>query len=85
MSAKKLLLDVNKLMEGKNIKIDLTPKEIELILILLNKEASSDILKNSVPIYSPEELQLLKKLESALESEISQDIVSPGHISNIKH
>ena len=48
------------------MKVDLTTRDIELILSLLSESAGDDIYFKSSMLYSMEELMLLEKLESAL-------------------
>ncbi|MCB4790612.1 MAG: hypothetical protein LHV68_01875 [Elusimicrobia bacterium] len=65
--------------------IDLTPREIELLLILINEAAQGDFSLDGPPIYSIEELALIKKLEKALETMDKLDKKFPDQISESKH
>ena len=67
------------------MKIDMTPREIELLLILINEAAQGDFTLDGPPIFSIEELSLIKKLESALETIEKTEKKLPGHISDSKH
>ncbi|MFH1369644.1 MAG: hypothetical protein ABII64_11030 [Elusimicrobiota bacterium] len=48
------------------MKIELTQKEIELLLLLLNDAFAGDFTPNGNPILTLEERELIEKLESAL-------------------
>jgi len=48
------------------MKVELTSRDIELILSLLAESASEELYFRSSSLYSVEEIALLEKLESAL-------------------
>ncbi len=48
------------------MKIDLTARDIELMIAILSESASDDMFFKPSQLYSMEEITLLEKLESAL-------------------
>lgn len=83
MSARRLMHE-NWFME-EAMKVDLTPREIEVLLILMNEAASGDFTLDGPPIYSTEELSIVKKLEAALEHGEKHRKKNPSHVSHSKH
>jgi hypothetical protein len=53
----------------KPMKVELTHREVELILTLINDAVSGDFDIGDAPIYTTEELEIVRKLEDALKCE----------------
>lgn len=68
------------------MKIDLTPREMELMLMLLNDAASEEFVRMSgFNIFSMEELSLMDKLENALKQEITEKGLPDIKVSTLRH
>lgn len=72
------------------MKIELTEKEIELLLLLINDVVTNNFNVNGKPIYSLEEINLIEKFENALKlHEISKknilDLEKDNNSKNLLH
>ena len=63
--------------EIKPVKLELTHREIELVLTLINDAVTGDFDIGDAPIYTTEEIEIVKKLEDALKSE--EKLGKSGH------
>lgn len=68
------------------MKIDLTVREIELILALMGDAASSEFLQD-MPIYSLEEKTLVEKLEASLKRGeiLEKALLETGETNTLQH
>ncbi len=68
------------------MKVDLTTREIELILLLVNEIAMENWDSKKNPAFSLEELTLIEKLETALRKEdIVNKTIPNSSQSNLLH
>ncbi|HBU69971.1 MAG TPA: hypothetical protein DEE98_06250 [Elusimicrobia bacterium] len=67
------------------MKVDLTPREIELILLILNDVAASDFEFEGSAVFSSEELSIISKLEMALkQNKLTIDLSELG-LNGLRH
>ena len=71
--------------EEEKMKVDLTPREIELILLLVGDSAASEFEFDEPSLYSMEELTLISKLESALKQNSHALDLSEMGTSTLRH
>jgi len=68
------------------MKIDFTPREVELLLMLINDVADADMALAEPAVYSIEELSIIGKLEAALRQNITlREFAETVNGSNLKH
>ncbi|OGS17476.1 MAG: hypothetical protein A2219_01510 [Elusimicrobia bacterium RIFOXYA2_FULL_50_26] len=68
------------------MKIDFTPREVELLLMLINDIADGDFTFKESAVYSIEELSIIGKLEAALRQNISlKEFAETINSSDLKH
>jgi 3-deoxy-D-arabino-heptulosonate 7-phosphate (DAHP) synthase class II len=68
------------------MKLDLTLRDIELMLMLMHEAATLDTGENAQPVFTMEEMALIDKLETALKREeiLSQEIFDTS-VSTLTH
>ena len=69
------------------MKVELTPREVELLLMIVNDAASGDFSVGDAPILSGEEGKIVKKLEAALDkwAKKNKSDMHTGHASKHTH